>query len=141
MHGKLPGEVNYLDLYRFIERQYRRGTASAEGLGIQLFAIMEQISATQHHRRLAANASSHYLAAAILDLLQSHYPEELTPGKYRPFRSPSQRVKAAMLEESRSACGGVQIGAVIVSLRSRPGPAATSLFFVLRRRGGTGVNA
>lgn len=77
MHGKLPEEINYLDLYRFIERQYRRGTLTAEGVGIQLFAIMEQISATQHHRRLAANASSHYLAAAILDLLQSHYPEEL----------------------------------------------------------------
>jgi AraC-like DNA-binding protein len=78
MHGKLPEEINYLDLYRFIERQYRRGTVTAEGLGIQLYAIMEQIAATQHHRRLAANASSHYLAAAILDLLQSHYAEELT---------------------------------------------------------------
>jgi AraC-like DNA-binding protein len=78
MHGKLPGEINYLDLYRFIERQYRRGTVTAEGLGVQLYAIMEQIAATQHHRRVAANASSHYDAAAILDLLQSHYREDLT---------------------------------------------------------------
>lgn len=77
MHGKLPKEISYLDLYRFIERQYRRGTLTAEGLGVQLFAIMEQIAATQHHRRLAASGSSHYLAAATLDLLQNHYPEDL----------------------------------------------------------------
>ena len=78
IHGKLPKELNYLDIYRFIERQYRRGTLNAEGLGIQLFAIMEQIAATQHHRRPAAGASSHYLAEVILDLLQNHYREDLT---------------------------------------------------------------
>jgi len=43
-----------------------------------LFAIMEQIAATQHHRRPAAGASSHYLAEVILDLLQNHYREDLT---------------------------------------------------------------
>lgn len=59
-------------------RQYRSGTLTAEGLGVQLFAIMEQIAATQDHRRLAASASSHYLAAAILGLVQGDYPEDLT---------------------------------------------------------------
>lgn len=45
---------------------------------MQLYAIMEQIAASQDHRRLAVTAASHHLAGAIPDLLQNHYAEDLT---------------------------------------------------------------
>jgi AraC-like DNA-binding protein len=78
IHGELPQEIEYLELYRFIERHYKRGILTAEQVGVQLLAIMDQVSAIQHHRRLTATASGRYLAGAILDLLQSHYQEQLT---------------------------------------------------------------
>ena len=76
VHGELPSEIDYLELYRFIERHYKQGTMTAEQVGVQLLAVMEQITVIQHHRRLTAAASSRYLAGAILDLLQSRYREE-----------------------------------------------------------------
>lgn len=78
LYGCLPSEIDYLVQYRFMERHYRRGLLTAEQLGVQLFAIMEQIAASQDHRRLAVTAASHHLAGAILDLLQNHYAEDLT---------------------------------------------------------------
>jgi len=78
LYGGLPPEIDYLAQYRFIERHYRRGLLTAEQLGVQLFAIMEQIAAGQDHHRLAVTAASHHLAGAILDLLQNHYAEDLT---------------------------------------------------------------
>jgi AraC-like DNA-binding protein len=78
LSGGLPAEIDYLVQYRFIERHYRRGLLTAEQLGVQLYAIMEQIAASQDHRRLAVTAASHHLAGAILDLLQNHYAEDLT---------------------------------------------------------------
>jgi AraC-like DNA-binding protein len=78
LHGELPREIDYLELYRFIERHYKRGLLTAEQVGVQLLAVMEQITVIQHHRQLTATASSRYLAGAILDLLQSSYREQLT---------------------------------------------------------------
>jgi AraC-like DNA-binding protein len=78
VYGELPQEIDYLELYRFIERHYKQGLLTAEQVGVQLLAVMEQITVIQHHRRLSATASGRYLAGAILDLLQSHYPEQLT---------------------------------------------------------------
>lgn len=78
LHGRLPAGVDYVSIYRFTERHYKRGVLTASQVGIQLFAVIEQIAASQHHRRLAATASSHHLAGAVLDLLQGHYADDLT---------------------------------------------------------------
>jgi AraC-like DNA-binding protein len=78
LYGGLPAEIDYLVQYRFVERHYRRGLLTADQLGVQLFAILEQVAAGQNHRRRAATASSQHLAGAILDLLQNHYGEDLT---------------------------------------------------------------
>lgn len=81
MHGELPRDLDYEKLYRFLERHYRRGTLSAEQLGVQLLAVMEQISAIQRHGSHVAGASSHGLAGGIVDLLRNSFREQLTNGE------------------------------------------------------------
>jgi AraC-like DNA-binding protein len=78
MHGELPRELEYEKLYQFLERHYRRGTLSTEQLGVQLLAVMEQISAIQRHDKGITGASSHGLAGSILDLLRASFREHLT---------------------------------------------------------------
>ena len=76
--GKLPNVIDYLGLYRFVENHFRRHRIASDQIGLQLSAIMQQISLTQRHRGRMATAKSQHLGGAVLDLLQSHYSENLS---------------------------------------------------------------
>lgn len=76
--GKLPKAIDYQGLYGFIENHFRRHRIAPDQIGLQLSAIMQQISLTQRHRTHAATAKLQHLGGAVLDLLQSHYSENLS---------------------------------------------------------------
>jgi AraC-like DNA-binding protein len=78
MCGKLPKVIDYQELYRFIEQHFRRHRIAPGQIGVQLTAIMQQISLTQRHRGSPATTTSRHLGGAVLDLLQSHYSENLS---------------------------------------------------------------
>lgn len=78
MCGKLPRAIDYQGLYQFIENNFRRHRIAPDQIGLQISAIMQQISLTQRHRGRSVTAKSQHLGGAVLDLLQSHYPENLS---------------------------------------------------------------
>jgi AraC-like DNA-binding protein len=76
--GKLPKSIDYLAWFRFIEKHFRRHRTAPDEIGLQLSAVMQQIALTQGHRSDTATAKSQHLGGAVLDLLQFHYPEDLS---------------------------------------------------------------
>ena len=76
--GRLPRDVDYERLYGFIDRHYRQGLLKPQHVGLQLLAILDQISATQRHVHRVDAGSSHELARLVMDVLRSSFQDHLT---------------------------------------------------------------
>jgi AraC-like DNA-binding protein len=70
--------VDYYQLFRLLESQYRTGLLDGDELGVQLLAIATQLAVLQRGRPAASADPAHELARNVLELLHTEYQAELS---------------------------------------------------------------
>ena len=70
--------VDYYQLFRLLESQYRTGLLDGDELGVQLLAIANQLAVLKRGRPTASAEPGHELARNVLELLHTEYRAELS---------------------------------------------------------------
>jgi AraC-like DNA-binding protein len=70
--------VDYFQLFRLLESQYRTGLLDGDELGVQLLAIASQLAVLQRGRPATSADPAHELARNVLELLHTEYQAELS---------------------------------------------------------------
>jgi AraC-like DNA-binding protein len=76
--GETSPTVNYYSLFKLLEDQYRTGLLDGDELGVQLLAILGQVTALQRQRSAALADPAHALATSVLELLRTEYAKDLS---------------------------------------------------------------
>ena len=109
--GECSPALNYLELLRFLEANFRSGLMSGEELGAQLWAVLGQLAVMQRQKVLLHADPKRVLASEVLEFLHANYSQELSSSSIAAVLGYSysyleESSAAASIAVSTRSCGG-----------------------------------